>query len=246
MNESPLILLRGFAREKRHWGSFPSQLSHTLNQPVWALDAPGNGELYRQLSPIRIMDLVEDYRHQLGAAQSGPFHFVALSMGAMVVLAWQERYPEEIASATLINTSLASLSPFYHRLRWRNYPQIVQALCSSPINREKHVMALTSNSPEQHQQALEDWRNWACQAPVSRNNLLRQLWAASRCRLISIPKIPTQLLVSSHDRLVDPRCSHALAKAWKAPIHQHSKAGHDLPLDDPQWTTDQIKRFIAD
>jgi len=35
----------------------------------------------------------------------------------MVAWEWMRNYPDDICGASLINTSFADLSPFYHRLR---------------------------------------------------------------------------------------------------------------------------------
>ena len=47
------------------------------------------------------------------------------------------------------------------------------------------------------------------------------------------------------DRLVDPRCTTAIARAWGVPHELHPWAGHDVPLDDPGWVIEQVERFDA-
>ena len=47
-------------------------------------------------------------------------------------------------------------------------------------------------------------------------------------------------LLERLDRLVSPRCSQRLAAAWKVPLALHPSAGHDLPLDDPDWLLAQL------
>jgi len=54
------------------------------------------------------------------------------------------------------------------------------------------------------------------------------------------PPVPTLLLASTHDRLVRCACSRALARAWRCALVEHPHAGHDLPLDDPQWVVQQV------
>ena len=91
---------------------------------------------------------------------------------------------------------------------------------------------------------LDDWTKWRLSHPVSRANALRQLLAAMR---FNAPSLPPQtrvlLLTGAQDRLVDTRCSQALAAAWQCEIAVHPTAGHDLPLDDASWVAEQISRF---
>jgi pimeloyl-ACP methyl ester carboxylesterase len=79
---------------------------------------------------------------------------------------------------------------------------------------------------------------------VSRRNVIRQLVAAANYRgAAPTAKIPILVLTSTEDRLVDPACSRALAAHLGAPVREHPTAGHDLPLDDPDWVVDRIREW---
>jgi len=54
------------------------------------------------------------------------------------------------------------------------------------------------------------------------------------------------LLSSRGDRLVDARCTDALAAAWGLKPRVHPWAGHDLPLDDPDWTIRQVRQWLSE
>ncbi|MDO8778412.1 MAG: alpha/beta hydrolase, partial [Burkholderiaceae bacterium] len=122
------ILLRGLTRESRHWGDFGAQFQHALpGSQVLALDLPGNGVLSWQRSPLRVQDMVAHCRAEL--AQRGvnsPYRVLAMSLGAMVAVAWAETYPQELAAMVLINTSLRPFSAFYQRLRPANYAALLR------------------------------------------------------------------------------------------------------------------------
>ena len=47
------------------------------------------------------------------------------------------------------------------------------------------------------------------------------------------------LLTSARDALVDTRCTLAMGHAWRCEVRSHPFAGHDLPLDDPDWVIAQ-------
>lgn len=90
------ILLRGLTRESRHWGDFVAQFQQTLsNQPVVMLDLAGNGHLNLESSAWRVQDMVADCRAQLAqSAIKPPYRLLAMSLGAMVAVAWAHERPE--------------------------------------------------------------------------------------------------------------------------------------------------------
>src|SRR5690606_27264001 len=91
-------------------------------------------------------------------------------------------------------------------------------------------------------------RRWAVYATthgVTRANALRQLYAAARFKApAALPaSVPVLVLNGGGDRMVDPRCSQALAAGWSIPLRVHAHAGHDLTLDDGEWVLGQIRNW---
>jgi pimeloyl-ACP methyl ester carboxylesterase len=246
------VLLRGLMREARHWGEFPMLFQNTLGaQNIIALDFPGNGRLHTQASPNSVADMA-NYCHtrlmQLGYAP--PYNVLALSLGAMVAVAWSERYPSELEKMVLINTSLSPCNPFYHRLRPANYPALIRHLLfGSAVQRESLILKLTSSlasDTERKPAILEQWTAYAREYPITRANILRQLHAAAGYRASrATPSAPVLLLAGQQDRLVDVKCSLMLAHHWGCAIRLHPTAGHDLPLDDGVWVSQQVKGWLA-
>lgn len=241
------ILLRGLTRESRHWGDFPDILLQRLDDAeVCLIDLPGNGRLNGRASPWRVPEMAENCRSQLRELGLAPPYFLlAMSLGAMVAVAWADRHPEEIAGCVLINTSLRPFSPFYHRLGPRNYLPLLAMLWpgGDASCREKIILQLTSSQPERPAKQAE-WAAYALQNPVSPGNALRQLLAAASYRAPLLkPRQPVLILGSARDQLVDPRCSRRLAHHWDAAFAEHPSAGHDLPLDDGAWVAGQVAQW---
>ncbi|MGR9114534.1 MAG: alpha/beta fold hydrolase [Gammaproteobacteria bacterium] len=247
MADRTVVLLRGMLREQRHWGDFLTCLRQKLPRySLITVDIPGNGLLCDQKSPNTIRKITESVRKQVKPyAENGPLALVAISMGGMIALDWMDRAPHEIASAVLINTSVRSYAPFYRRLRWRNYAFLPLLFWSNPSKREQIILSLTSNRHGDDIHLLKLWQEWQRQHPVTRQNVLRQLLAASTYKIMRKPEPPTLLIGSRSDRLVDYRCGKALAAAWHTAYLEHPSAGHDLPLDEPQWLADQIGSWLA-
>ncbi|MGZ5780349.1 MAG: alpha/beta fold hydrolase, partial [Burkholderiaceae bacterium] len=242
---STWIFLRGLTRDKRHWGDFPSVfMNHVAEAKVVCIDLSGNGELHRMTSATRIEDMVDQCRQNLAAwGYAPPYYLLALSLGAMVAIAWADRHPEEIQGCVLINTSLRAYNPFYRRLRISAWPSLLQAMlaCNDSRRQERIIFHLTSSHGYLQELYANQWATYRQQYPVSLSNALRQLLAAVRYHSPqSMPQVPVLLLAGAKDRLVNPDCSARLAAMWDAPLNVHSAAGHDLPLDDGLWIARKV------
>ena len=187
--------------------------------------------------------MTEALRRQVGKRQR--LTLIAISMGGMIAIDWMTRYPDEVSAAVLINTSARPLSPFYHRMRWRIYPCVVKMIMSTDLNRETDILELTSNRFDRDSHVLKFWQQWQQQNPVSIVSIGNQLLAAVRFSITSQPRQPVLIVTSLADRLVDYRCSRKLAQTWYADYVEHERAGHDLPLDEPEWLTSIIKQWLA-
>ena len=241
------IFLRGLTRESRHWGEFVGQFQQALpHQSVVTLDLAGNGRLNHQRSDCRVEDMVADCRTQLALRHiAPPYQLLAMSLGAMVAVAWAQSHPKEITGQVLINTSMRRFSPFYQRLRPANYVPLLRLLLSGapPQDWERAILNMTSCGG--HEAVLQSWLALRRTHPVGRLNALRQLLAAARFVPRDEPPVtPTLLLASAQDQLVSVQCTLALARQWRCDHRIHPEAGHDLPLDDGPWVTQQVREWF--
>ncbi len=244
------IILRGLTRETAHWGSFPQYLGHVLpDARIIALDLPGNGTLHQQRSPLNIAALVEFCRFEMARlGLAPPYHLLAMSMGAMVAAQWACEVPQEVAAAVLINTSFRPFNPVYQRLRPANWGTLLRLalLPLSPENIERSVMHMTSQRGATHADELATWIHVRRQRPVQASNALRQLLCAARfIARHQPPEVPVLLLGSRLDQLVDVQCTLRIAQHWGCSMALHTSAGHDLPLDDPQWVVQQVHHWLV-
>ena len=248
MTPSTWVLLRGLARGRDHWGTFAEefQRSHPDDR-VLVLDIPGNGHLSAMTSPASVQAMVESLRGQLAAtACQLPLMLVGLSMGGMIATAWARSAPQEVQGLILINSSMRPFSWPWERLRPSALGVLLKMLLSVGDARrwEQGVHFLTTRLAGT--EVVDEWvvlrqRN----APALRN-VLRQLWAAMLFRAgEGAPETPVLVLAARHDGLVSFRCSERIALAWKSTFRLHDHAGHDLPLDAPQWVIQSIHEWRA-
>ena len=244
------ILIRGLGREAAHWGAFLQHLQQAFPlATLHTLDLPGSGRWHRQTSPCQIEALVDAARQQ--AAIEGmlekPAILLGLSLGGMVAWQWLAQYPNDGCAAILINSSFASLSPFYQRLRWQSYWQMAGILTAqSDLKRERHIVSLVSNQDDDTQATMaHQWAEIRRQRPMSRQNEMSQILAAARFKPNpQRPQHPVLLLNSLGDRLVSPQCSEAIGKHYRLPLYTHPSAGHDLPTDASAWVIQHLQTWL--
>lgn len=241
------IFLRGLTREARHWGDFVGQFQQAWpDQAVVTLDLAGNGLLNHRTSACRVEDMVADCRQQLAMRHiEPPHHLLAMSLGAMVAVAWAQLHPKEIAAQVLINTSMRPFNPFYQRLLPANYVALLRLILTgaAPPVWERAILQMTSNRGDES--VLPQWVRLRRANPVLGLNALRQLLAAARFHApVDSPVTPTLLLAGAQDHLVSVACSRALARQWQCALRVHPDAGHDIPLDDGPWVARQVREWF--
>jgi pimeloyl-ACP methyl ester carboxylesterase len=247
MNNSRWIFLRGLTRGNIHWGKFPEILK--LAYPdieVEFLEIPGNGYLNLEKTSTDINQILKQLKNRSKFCQQNlSFNICGISLGGMVALKWAELFPQDVESVTIINSSLKQLSPLYHRLLPNNYAKIFKAIGESDIqNQEKIILQLTSNKSNETQSYLKSFTNFATEHKILRFNIIRQLILANRIRITNFPNIPLIIIVSENDRLVSSHCSKIIFKVLGGSLHCHPSAGHDLPLDEPDWLLEILARHF--
>lgn len=237
------LLLRGLVRGQGHWGRFPQMMQAQFPQSqILCLDLPGNGLRSTERSPLSIHDFMTDLRERCPWVKEGvKFQVLALSMGAMIAVDWMHCYPHEISKSYLVCTSSARHSRFYQRFHPRNLLTGFPLLSAQTAEEwERGVLSLITNNEARRQEEWPQMVEFSRQHPVQRENLFRQLFAASQYRFPKRPPGEVQLIGSYGDRLVSPQCTLSLAKAWGLEAVMHPSAGHDIPIDDPRWLLEQL------
>jgi pimeloyl-ACP methyl ester carboxylesterase len=248
------FFIRGLIRSQFHWHQFPAHFDRiaqqqSLNSTAVFFDIPGNGHRYQEATPFSIAEIADDINkhihhyltiHNIDSSNNSHsrIHLVGISMGGMIAADLISKSNIDFASVHIINSSFANLSPFWQRLK---LPAVINLMANiwHIGTRERAILKWTSNSPSSLNLAPE-WIKETEQHPLSLRNVFAQLWAASHYFLDSKAIANSVVYCSKEDRLVSWACSETLAHYWQVPLECHSEAGHDLPLDNPQWLAEKI------
>ncbi|RYZ76217.1 MAG: alpha/beta hydrolase [Proteobacteria bacterium] len=251
------ILIRGLAREARHWSDFPEQLERGLKSAgiearIDCIDLPGAGRFSEMKAPLTIAEMTEfvrgkylEIRRQIRESGQTPpqmTRLVSISLGGMVASDWLQRWPTEFSGAVLMNTSFKGFSPAYRRLKPLAMKKLIKVIAMpDPLQRETEVLRLISNREDLVSKTAKEWARFADERPVTRENFARQLLAATLFKPAQTPPAaPILVLGSEKDRMVDQACSKTIARKWATDYETHETAGHDLTLDAPEWTVEKI------
>ena len=240
------VLLRGLGRESSHWFDMKDQLAD-VSDDVLALDLPGFGERATEKSPITIANTTDKVREEFLKHKGlhKDWLLLGISLGGMVALDWAARYPMDFQGVTVINTSSKDSGPLWQRLTVFGMYKILQSLTKrkQPRDKERAILEMVSNLKKKDEEVLDKMTAIAEERPPNLTNISRQLVASSNFMAPSSIKIPLLMLASLKDNMVDSRCTKLLSERLEAQSKYHPEAGHELPLDDPEWVVSQLVQF---
>lgn len=243
------LLLRGLAREERHWGDFPHMIEKQIpHAKVHFLELPGVGKK----AHIEAFSQIKDYTNQLREEwlelqikNPEPWGIIAISMGGMIGMDWCNRFPHDLSTLVLVNSSAGNLSSPHHRFSPLAMGTVLKLFFREDYEeREEAILKLTTNMLKIEKDLVQRYASYSADTPIRRSSFIKQMIAASRFKVPEELSQNLLILAAKKDRLASYKCSKSIAKHFNKKLYLHDQAGHDLPMDDPQWIIDHLKSFL--
>jgi hypothetical protein len=247
------VLLRGLTRGAGHWGDFPpagrppGRAAGRWCPTGRATRALGRAQPGHGGGADR--GAAADLRAQGVALGSEPVGVLALSLGAMVSCDWARRHPRSWRPPCWSTPACGATAPSGSACGPPATPACCGAACCPPRPRtgsgicwpsprrctpaapgRRHAGRLGAAAPEpagEPGQRAAPAGGGPALPPARHTALGAAAAAVGRGR----PPGP-------------PACSAALARAWGCPLRTHPEAGHDLPLDAPDWLIEQVRHWL--
>lgn len=245
MKNKNILLLGGLMHEGEHWQELKDKLQALMPEAhILSLDIPGNGTHNKLQSFLSIRKNVHFLRDQWKKRIDYPSdnYLVSQSMGGMIGMEWSTLFPEDWKKIILINTSHGGISPIYRRFNFNYlFRTIFTHWFESKKRKQEILYFLKVNDIHKKRKTVEKWMKISQLHPVTLKNILKQYWASMNFRKISAnPSVPTHIICSRMDRMVNYKCSEDIAQHWKSPIHYHETAGHDPSIEAIDWLLEVI------
>jgi surfactin synthase thioesterase subunit len=238
------IAIRGLVRGNGHWGDFPEVLSRMDSEiDLELLEIPGNGTRNTEVTPLNAQEVIAKIKvHSRIVKEGQPFNLMGISLGGMIALKWAELFPSELNQVVVINTSLRQFSPLIRRLQFHQVKNLFRAIKEKAVRKRELIMLeIASNNLVRSKKWINELAHFSKRYPVTYGNFMRQLILASRIRIHSKQfSVPIKILCAKNDHMVNWSCSQVIAEQFGLPLVIHPTAGHDIPLDDPEWVSQKM------
>ncbi len=226
--------------------------------PGWALDAASLQPLRQALSsvlPSAQIDLANLPALRMAELEPGlsqwaeqlrPGVLVGWSLGGMLALQLQRRFPERFPAVI----TLASNACFVQRKDWpaampaATWKAFYAEFCDQPEKTLKRFALLVTQGSEDAR-ALARALPWDRHSTEQRLHLLALLGVLDNRAFLARANAPVLHCLGAGDALVPVAAAEGLqALAPSARIRQHPEASHALALEQPVWVAEQIATFL--
>lgn len=187
-----------------------------------AVDHRGHGRGIRSGEPFTLEDVADDAAGVVSALGIGPVVAVGYSMGGPIAMLLRHRHPDLVCGLVLGATALEWKSTRLDRARWRGLP-VSESFLRSRLGSRLLQWSLARTARKVP--AVAPIMPWL--AAEMRRNDVRAMTEAGRALSqydarpwASTMSVPTTMMVTTKDRLVDPAKQRALAAATGAEVFE--------------------------
>ncbi len=240
---APCILLHGFPFDRRLWRRQILALAEDYR--VVVPDLRGHGQSEAPPPPYRMVEFAEDVRALADRLELERFVLVGQSMGGYIALAFAERYPERIAGLGLVATKAVADDDATRQARFDAAAQARRGEVPELIDGLAAKLFAGGNLPADGE-ALVRAMMLGTSATGLAGSLEGMALRADTHHVLLALECPVSILAGGDDAIAPPAAARRMADAVRAAdLSIAEGAGHLLPLEVPDATTQVLRRLMA-
>jgi len=236
-----VVLIHELGGSLDSWDGVVASLAKDFR--VLRYDMRGAGESETPSKGFTIDDWVEDLRDLIAATKlPPPYHLVGGAVGALIATAYALKYPQALASVTLLAAALGA-SPARRE----------EMIARTKVVLEKGIAAIIDSSLQRSyppavrrdQARFERFRQTMLHANVQGYVYCNMVLAYTNleARLPDV-KVPTQFIAGIHDPLRTPEIVKGLAARVPGARFEAIDSGHFMHVQTPQLVADRVSAFV--
>ncbi|WP_413587180.1 alpha/beta fold hydrolase [Bdellovibrio sp. HCB274] len=233
MNNSqnlPLVMLPGFLCDPRLWGDVLANLP------------PGDDII---LIDFKHCKSLQDMVGQLEKLETSRFHLVGFSMGAYIAKIFATKFPERVASLTLVATNVGALSEREQTSRSKLAGMLanVQYKGMNEKEAQRFIHSSSAQNPHVVQTIVEMSRSYTSEMYIAqmRATLHREDLSAEIAKL----SFPVLIVAGKDDHVVRlPTLQHLHEVVARSKILILDQCGHYVPLEKAKELSVAIHEFV--
>ena len=255
MGQGPLVIfIHGIGGNRTNWHDQLPAFANDFHAVAW--DARGYGASDDYAGPLDFADISRDLIRVIDHFRAAHAHLVGLSMGGVIAIDFQTRYPEHVATLTLCDTPLpgamAAMAPEQRRAQMSEFIRLRQEpLLAGKEPRDIAPAIAKTLVGKSAPPAVFD-RLVESMAALHKESYLKAI--ASLVKYIGEVqppfesfRVPAHVVVGNEDTLTPPETSRELARRIPgARLTVIESAGHLSNIEQPAAFNDAVLAFLLE
>lgn len=244
-----LLFLHGIGGNRGNWRDQLAAFAPDYHTVAW--DARGYGGSADYDGPLDFADFSADLKRLLDHLGAERAHLCGLSMGGRILLDFEARYPERVATLTLVSTFPGFATSFRPEkqeefLRLRRQPLLEG---KEPRDIAPAIVAIVASLTGPSSTDAVKARLTESMAALHKQSYIKTLEATTRYdRSADLPHIaaPVLLIYGTEDRLTPVKIGRAMAgQIPDAQLVVIEQAAHLVNIEKPQAFDAALRPFLA-
>jgi 3-oxoadipate enol-lactonase len=236
-----IVLIHELGGSLDSWDGVVAALTKDFR--ILRYDMRGAGESETPAKGFTLDDWIEDLHGLLAATKlPQPYHLVGGAVGALIATGYALKYPEQLASVTLLAAALGASPARREEMISRTKVVLEKGMAEiTDPALEKSYPAAVRHDPARFARFRDTMLRANVQGYVYCNLVLANTNLEARLGEL---KVPTQFIAGIHDPLRTPAIVSGLAAKVPGAKYEAVDSGHFMHVQTPQLVADKTRAFV--